>query len=224
MEQLGPVVQRQPQEPSAAVLLLHGGRETGLERPGWWNLPALRLRPFSSGLGRALPDAVIARARYRHRGWNGERADAAGDARAAVDWLAERYGPLPVVLVGHSMGGRAALAAAGHEAVRGVIGLAPWCPPGEPVEQLAGQRVALLHSDHDRITDPADSWRYLDRAAAAGAVTCGVEIPGSDHAMLRRAAVWHRLTTRLAAQMLGGAAAPTALRVPPDAAYRVLSG
>ncbi|WP_438949092.1 LLM class flavin-dependent oxidoreductase, partial [Streptomyces harbinensis] len=40
--------------------------------------------------------------------------------------LAARLGPVPVVLVGHSMGGRAALRAAGHPAVTGVVALAPW--------------------------------------------------------------------------------------------------
>lgn len=205
-----PVVHRRPEVPSAAVVLLHGGREAGLERPPWWNTPALRLRPFAAGVARALPGAVVCRVRYRHRGWNGERADAAADALSALAWLTAEFGTLPTVLLGHSMGGRAALAAGGHPAVRAVVGLAPWCPPQDPVGHLAGRRVALLHSDRDSVTDPAATWRFLARAAAAGAQTVGVEIPGSDHAMLRRAPVWHRLAVRLSVRALSpaGFAAP----------------
>jgi alpha-beta hydrolase superfamily lysophospholipase len=207
-----PVLRQRPEVPCAAVLLLHGGREAGLARPPLWNSPALRMRPFATAIARALPDAVVCRARYRHRGWNGERADAAMDARTAVEWLTAEFGTLPTVLVGHSMGGRAALHAAGHPAVRGVVALAPWCPPQDPVGQLAGRRVALLHSDRDPVTDPEATWRFLTRAKAAGAETIGLEIPGSDHAMLRRAPVWHRLTVRLVRQQLSpaGVTAPTA--------------
>jgi pimeloyl-ACP methyl ester carboxylesterase len=201
--QLEPVVYRRAEVPSAVVLLLHGGREAAVERPGLWNPPALRLRTFVGGIGRAVPEAVVCRVRYRHRGWNGDRADAARDAEAALEWLVAEFGTLPAVLVGHSMGGRAALRTGGHPAVRGVIGLAPWCPTEDPVVQLAGRQVALLHSDQDTVTAPEASWRCVERAGAAGAAAFGVEIGGSDHAMLRRGVVWQELTARLVRRMLG---------------------
>nr|WP_209310943.1 alpha/beta hydrolase [Streptomyces spiramenti] len=189
-------------------MLLHGGRETGPEEPPPWNLPGQRMRPFASALRRGLPDAVVARVRYRHRGWNPPRADAARDAVAALDGLAEEFGDLPVVLVGHSMGGRAALWAAGHPSVQGVVGLASWAPPEDPVEQLAGRRVVMFHSDRDRMTDPRGSWLCVARARQAGAAACGVRISGSDHAMLRRAALWHALTVRVVAGLLDPALMP----------------
>ncbi|WP_420712490.1 alpha/beta hydrolase, partial [Streptomyces sp. SPB78] len=82
----------------------------------------------------------------------------------ALDALAARDGDRPVVLLGHSMGGRAALRAAGHPTVRGIVALAPWCPEGEPVAQLAGRELVILHGDQDRVTSPDASWRLLARA------------------------------------------------------------
>ncbi|MFK4068283.1 alpha/beta fold hydrolase [Streptomyces sp. NPDC029674] len=183
--------------PRAAVLLLHGGREHGTSTPPAWNLPSLRMRPFARAIRRAFGarGIVVGEVRYRCRGWNGEREDAAHDARRALDALAPRIGDAPVVLVGHSMGARAALRAADHPSVRAVVGLAPWCPPGEPVGHLRGRGVVLLHGDRDRTTDPAESREYVARAAAAGADATLVTMPGSDHAMLRAASAWHALTT-----------------------------
>lgn len=214
----------QPHPPAAAVLLLHGGRETGLGAPppGPLNLPGVRMRPFARGLRGALPGDVLVRAvRYGHRGWNGDRADALHDTVRALDELRRTAGEIPVVLLGHSMGGRAALAAAGHPLVRGVVGLAPWCPQGDPVAHLAGRDVVLVHGTRDRVTNPADSRFLTERARKVGARTCLIGVDGGDHAMLRRAAAWHRLTTALVTGLLDRAPLPgpvaEALRLPPGA-------
>ncbi|MET9554454.1 alpha/beta fold hydrolase [Streptomyces sp. NPDC006645] len=199
------VLDRSLRRPRTAVLLLHGGRSEGMEPPPRWNPAAARMRPFTRAVLRATEghDVLVGRVRYRHRGWNGERADAAVDARRALDELEVLAGSVRVVLVGHSMGGRAALAAAGHDLVRGVVGLAPWCPAGEPVDQLADRRVVLVHGDRDRTTDPLGSRDVARRARAVGADACAVLMTGGDHAMLRRANEWHALTTGLVSGFLG---------------------
>lgn len=199
------VVRHAVESPRAAVLLLHGGRSEGTRAPAPWNLAAARMRPFVRAVVRAGrgQDLLVGSVRYRCRGWNGEREDALQDARRALDELALRSGNVPTVLVGHSMGGRAALRAAGHPLVRGVVALAPWCPDGEPVTQLRGRRLVLLHGDRDRTTDPAASLEYAGRAAEAGAEVCALLMPGGDHAMLRRAGAWHRLTSRTVSGLLG---------------------
>ncbi|MGW8882977.1 alpha/beta hydrolase [Streptomyces sp. NPDC055749] len=213
------------QSPSAAVLLLHGGREAGTAPPpfGPLNLPAVRMRPFRRAITKATDpaDVLVRSVRYSYRGWNGAREDPFHDAVRALDALRREAGDIPVVLVGHSMGARASLRAAGHPLVRGVVGLAPWCPPEDPVEQLADRDVVLLHSTHDRVTSPRNSRALADRARRAGARTCLITVEGSDHAMLRRAALWHELATALVTALLGQNALPdavsAALRLPRDA-------
>lgn len=189
----------------AAVLLLHGGRADAPEPPPRLNLPALRMRPFASAVTRATAhaDVLVAHVRYRHRGWNGHHAHPVADALRALDELRAVAGPVPVVLVGHSMGGRAALRAAADPQVEGVVALAPWCPPAEPAAHLRGRVVVALHDEHDRVTRAADTWAYLTRAREARARVHGVRMPRGGHAMIADAGLWHRITAGAAAALLG---------------------
>ncbi|RAG87067.1 alpha/beta hydrolase [Streptacidiphilus pinicola] len=186
---------------------MHGGEEHGVNPPSRVNPPLQRLRPFERALRRSpLGDGLgVAEVAYRCQGWNGERADAAVDAEEALTELVAQVGPgTPIVLLGHSMGGRAALRIGGHASVAGVVALAPWCPPGEAVAQLADHRLLIVHSDHDRVTPAAESLDFAARARVAGAQVARCVIPRSDHAMVRRAVTWHRLTTLLTGALLGG--------------------
>ncbi|THA27562.1 alpha/beta fold hydrolase [Streptomyces sp. RKND-216] len=199
------MLHRTAASPQAAVLVLHGGRADGLDAPPPWNLPGARMRPYLRAVARATEgrDVVVGAVRYRYRGWNGVRGDAARDAERALEELRALAGPVPVVLVGHSMGGRAALRAAAHDLVTGVVGLAPWCPPGEPVDHLRGRRLVLLHGNRDRMTDPRGSWELAVRARVAGAESCHLTVVGGDHAMLRRAVLWHTRTAESVRGLLG---------------------
>jgi dienelactone hydrolase len=192
------------------VLVVHGGREADLAPARPWQPAAVRMTAFRQPLRRATAGGAVAigMVRFRHRGWNGRRADAARDVLAALDAVAEECGPVPVVLLGHSMGGRAVLRAAGHPAVTGVVALAPWCPVGEECSQLAGRTLVTLHGDRDRVTDPAATTAYGLRARAAGAAVAGIEVAGGDHAMLRRGRDWHRGAAGLVAALLGLRAVP----------------
>jgi dienelactone hydrolase len=189
------------------VLVLHGGQADSTRPARSWSPAALRLVPFVRAITAALADTdtAVASVRYRYRGWNGPRADAAVDAARAVNEAAAWPGRPRIVLVGHSMGGRAALHAAGHPQVLGVVALAPWWPPGEPVDQLRGKHLRVFHAPRDRVTDPHASLDLVHRARAAGADAAWAAVPSSDHAMLRRARTWHAVT----------AGAVTELAVPP---------
>ncbi|RKE17189.1 serine aminopeptidase domain-containing protein [Streptomyces sp. TLI_171] len=197
-----------PPSPDAAVLVLHGGREFGSAPPPALNLPGLRMRPFARAVERGALTApgrslAVGAVRYRCRGWNADRADAARDAEAALADLAEQLGPVPTVLIGHSMGGRAALRAAAHPCVRGVVALAPWCPRDEPTAHLSGRTVLMLHGDRDKVTAPGDTDLFALRAREHGARVAGYRVYGSGHTLLRRAGDWHRSTADLALALLG---------------------
>ncbi|MFE5773317.1 alpha/beta fold hydrolase [Streptomyces sp. NPDC056485] len=195
---------------AGAALVLHGGRADSLTPPPLLNLPGLRMRPLARALNQdpLFADVLVASVRYRMRGWNGQWADPVQDARRALEELRAVAGPIPVVLVGHSTGARAALRAADDPHVQGVVALAPWCPPGEPVKHLAGCTVMALHDESDRITTATDTWSYLRRARAAGGRVRRIRMPRGRHAMIREARLWHRLTTACAATALGLAEPP----------------
>ncbi|MFD6285447.1 alpha/beta hydrolase [Streptomyces sp. NPDC060205] len=198
------VVRRPARSPRAAVLFLHGGRSDSRAPSRPWHLAAVRMKPFLRAVARAIPDddVLLAEVRYRVRGWNGGDADSLRDARRALEELRRLAPDVPVVLVGHSMGGRAALRAGGAAQVRGVLALAPWCPEGEPVAQLRDKEVVVLHGDRDRVTDPLLSRAFVNRARAAGARAAFVDMAGGDHAMLRRAGDWHRIAVSTVLEML----------------------
>ncbi|MFJ5643280.1 alpha/beta fold hydrolase [Streptomyces sp. NPDC093223] len=198
------VVRRAPRDRArAAVLVLHGGQEIGRRPARPWQPAALRMRPFVSAAASVSSprDVLVGQVRYRYRGWNDD-ADPLQDTLRALDELRGLAGDVSVVLVGHSMGGRAALRAAADPSVRGVLALAPWCPPGDPVDDLSGTRVLVLHGDRDRVTEPAESAGYVRRARAAGAQAGMVLLRGGDHAMLRRSHDWHRASAAAIRRLL----------------------
>jgi alpha-beta hydrolase superfamily lysophospholipase len=168
--------------------------------------------PVAAAIRQALrgSGAVVERPRFRVRGWNGAQASPVGDLNDVLDAIAAEFGSVPVVLVGHSMGARAAVRAAGHPAVSAVAGLAPWLPPGEPAGQLAGRRVLLAHGTADSITSPAETWAFLEQARAVTEVAA-VEVRDGDHPMLRRARLWHAIAAEFARAALGMTPADPAL-------------
>lgn len=191
-------------DPRAVALVLHGGTSISQDPVASTSTALLRMVPFAWSLRRAGSGRlVVARLRNRVRGWNGEQQSSVHDARWALQQLADRFGPLPVGLVGHSLGGRTALRVAGHPTVASVAALAPWLPEGEPLRQLAGRRVLLVHGTADRITSAAATSRYAARARSQGVDVRHLELPGG-HSMLRGASEWHRLATEFTLSALLG--------------------
>ncbi len=182
----------EPAGVTGVVVVAHGGKSVSSEPTTTVQPAVLRMIPLARAIRRALrgSGAVVFRPRFQLRGWNGEQALPVHELSRILDEIGRGFGPVPVVLVGHSMGARAALRVAGHPAVSAVAGLAPWLPPGEPVGQLAGRRVLLVHGTADGITRPEDTWAYAERARSVAEVMA-VEIRKGDHAMLRRAGLWH---------------------------------
>lgn len=193
-----------PERPRAVTVVLHGGRADSYDSVTGRRLAALRMRPFADAIRRRSPDVAVWLLRYRYRGWNAPYAHPVEDVGFALTEAERRHGSTPVVLVGHSMGGRAALRAAAHPLVRGVAALAPWLPGREPVEQLAGRRLMVVHGDRDRTTSPAASALFAQRAARVADGVLLVRVTGDGHGMLRRARTWHGLTAGFVAATLTG--------------------
>ncbi|MBL1081324.1 alpha/beta hydrolase [Streptomyces actinomycinicus] len=187
---LGKAVGPEPMSVSGAVLLLPGGEENSARRPS-----PVRAMTLIRSLGRAFARAgrgeglAVHPVRYRYRGWNGSEAHLAADAEWAADEVVRRYGDVPVCLAGIDMGGRAALRAGGHGAVNSVVALAPWLPeedvaaPAEPVRQLSGRRVLIVHGTNDERTDPELSFRFAARAKKANREVCRFEVHSDGHGL-----------------------------------------
>jgi hypothetical protein len=188
---------------TGVIVVAHGGKSVSSEPTTAVQPAVLRMVPLARAIRRALrgSGAVVFRPRFQLRGWNGEQALPVRDLNRILDDIGRRFGPVPVVLVGHSMGARAAMRVAGHPVVSAVAGLAPWLPPGEPVRQLAGRRVLLVHGSADGITRPEDTWAYAERARSVAEVMA-VEIRNGDHAMLRRAGLWHSVAAEFVCSVL----------------------
>jgi pimeloyl-ACP methyl ester carboxylesterase len=198
----------EPRGPACGIaLVLHGGREHSLDPVRSGQLAVVRMLPFAAALRRAgSPHGlVVARLRYAVRGWNGGVQSPVADARWALGRLDERFPGVPVALVGHSMGGRTALHVAAFPTVRSVVGLAPWIEETDPVAQLRGRRVLIVHGDRDRVTSPRRSAEYARAASAVAESVSYVAVRAEGHAMLRRAGVWHRLAAGFVTGVLCGA-------------------
>jgi pimeloyl-ACP methyl ester carboxylesterase len=199
-----PILVRQPGAMAvrAVALVLHGGREVSAEPVTAYQLAVLRMVPIARHLASAgeADGLGVWRLRFRYRGWNSrsggaEEAHPAADVRWAVQQLREHHGDVPIVLVGHSMGGRAALWAADEPGVVGLVGLAPWVTPNEPYKQVIGRRLLVVHGTRDRTTSAKNSKALVDAVRADSDVDATwVHLRGSGHGMLRRAGVWNDLT------------------------------
>ncbi|MET9777213.1 alpha/beta hydrolase [Streptomyces sp. NPDC006367] len=172
------------------VLLLPEGDEVSGRRPSAL-LAAASVRALGRRLARAGREEGLAAhvVHYRYRGWNGAEAHLARDADWAAGEAVRRYGDVPVCLLGVGMGGRAALRAAGHEAVGSVLAIAPWLPEEdmaaepEPVKQLAGRQVLIVHGTNDGRSDPELSFRLAARAKKANRDVCRFEVHSDGHGL-----------------------------------------
>jgi predicted esterase len=187
---LGRAVGQERTAVSGVVLLLPGGDAVSARRPA-----PLLAGGLVRALGRRLARAgraeqlAVHAVRYRCRGWNGADANLASDAGWAADEVVRRYGDVPVCLAGYDMGGRAALHAGGHEAVSSVLAVAPWLPeedvaaPPEPVKQLVGRQVLIVHGTNDERSDPELSFRLAARAKKANRQVCRFEVHSDRHGL-----------------------------------------
>ena len=182
-----------PGRTRAVALFCHGGTVANLEPPRERALSLVRMRAIEQFVADTAGGSGVTTCllRYRVAGWNGAAADAYADVRWSLDRIRAAHGrDVPIVLVGHSMGGRAVLRAGGEDQVAAVCALAPWTPPDEPVEHLRDRTVVIVHGRGDRWVPAALSEEFAGRAQQAGARVARFTVAGG-HSMLRRANLWH---------------------------------
>lgn len=194
-----------PRDPQGVVLVLHGGaaRRHGM-RVSPAQLSVLRMIPVArriTGVGRGR--LAVFRLLNSVRGWDTHHTPV-DDVTWALDQLRARFGEaLPTCLVGHSLGGRAAIEAGGLPDVRSVVALAPWVYPTDGSGDLTGRQVLVVHGTEDHIASPTRSLavaRNLQRTAQVGYIS----VEGGRHAMLRHHAAFDGYAAAFAAATLLG--------------------
>jgi dienelactone hydrolase len=197
---------RTPRRPRGIVLVLHGGasrRAAAAVSPT--QLSVLRMVPVAARVALAGHGRLaVFRLLNSARGWDEHRTPV-DDVAWALDRVRERYGDLPVCLVGHSLGGRAALLSLGRPGVRSVVAMAPWVYESDGARDVpAGRRVLVVHGDADRVASPQRSAavaQALRRSAEVGYV----RVTGGGHAMLRHGRLFDRVAADFAVATLLGA-------------------
>lgn len=200
---------RKPEDPDAVVLVLHGGASRG---------PQMMVSPTQLSVIRMIPTARrVARegrgrlAVYRllnsYRGWDSTHTPVQ-DTAWALAQTKQKYGVLPVGLIGHSLGGRAALKAGSLDGVRSVVALNPWLYPDDDAD-LTDRKVLFVHGSQDRVASPSRAAAVAARMSRSpGADVEFVTISGGKHAMLRHGRDFDQLAAEFtAATLLGDASA-----------------
>ena len=193
--------------PRGLVLMLHGGKADGLDEVGDRSASWRRSSWMMDQIGGRLNRAGVGVWLVRHsvRGWNARTASPPSpvpDARWALDEVRRAHGDVPVVLLGHSMGARTAVAVAGDPSVTGVVALAPWLPADEPNRPLRGKHLAAAHGRADRITSYRQTRGFVRRAAEVAASTEFVDMGRVGHYMLRHVAAWNDVAASRALALL----------------------
>lgn len=194
-------------EPRGIVLMMHGGAKTGQKVVGRRSASYRRTTAMRDVLEPRVIDHGLALwlLRFGVRGWNagpGLEPSPVSDARWALDRTAEEHPGVPVVILGHSMGARTALHVADHPSVVGVVGLAPWIEPSDPVDTLAGRHLVAGHGSRDKITSAQMTRAFVTRAQGVAASADFVDMGRLGHYMLARPDAWNRFALRSTLEVL----------------------
>jgi len=181
-----------PAAPHGLVLVLHGGASRrGNPMVSPLQLSVLRMIPIAKRIARAGRGRLgVFRLLNSHRGWDTTHTPV-HDARWALQALGERYGAdVPVCLIGHSLGGRAALLTGPEPSVRSVIALNPWVYATDHAD-LAARQVLVVHGTDDRVA-PIERSASVSRRLSRTAEVSFQTVEGGRHAMLRHGGEFER--------------------------------
>lgn len=180
----------------AIALLLHGGRATEPQPQRFRDISYLRMLPFVGAIRRASKGLITpVLVHNTHGGWVASSGSGVVQARELVRRLNEQY-DLPIVLLGHSSGGWAALRAGREDAVLGSVALAPWVADDERAEPLQRKRVRVIHGANDTVCSPQKAREFVERLQELGADATFEEVPGGGHALMDQPWRWHSLAAQ----------------------------
>jgi len=188
--------------PRGVLLMLHGGkphshRTVGGRSASWRRTLSMQREIASPAQALGLSTWVL---RHRVAGWNDPAAPSpVPDALWALEQIRDEYADVPVVLLGHSMGARTAVRVAHDRSVVGVVALAPWFPPGEPVAPVADKPLVAFQGQRDRITSYAETAGFVARAGDQARL---VDLGAVGHYMLRARRRWNDAALSAAAAMV----------------------
>lgn len=200
---------------SSAILILHGGRERDHTATQPWQPAYLRMLDLYVGLRIQARSCAVYLLQHGVRGWNGEGLEPppVTDARRALSAITSAHPDARIALLGHSMGGRTAMAVASTPGVVGVCALAPWLPAGEPLPtQDPSRRFVIAHGSADRTTSPVESSGFARRLRDRGDRVAYVTQPGGRHALLDGFWDWHRFAVRTTLGLAGDRPLPEMLQ------------
>jgi predicted esterase len=216
------------------VILAHGGSEQA-DRPARdWHSGLLRVLRLGDVAAEAAPYAAVGLLRYRVSGWNGASADPARDVLQVIEAAQQNFERM--LLIGHSMGGRAVLRASCVPGVCGVLALAPWVPSDEPNLQPCDVPVVIATGTSDETTTADETRRFVERSRKGGCRIGYLEIAGAGHRLLMHAKEADHLVRSFVSHALGtgdeliGSLISADDRRPPDLAptqvdaWRYISG
>lgn len=191
----------------ALALILHGGRAVDPQLRRFHDVSYLRMLPFAPTVWRVSRGQVApVLVHNRHGGWIASSGSGLVQTRELVHRLAHEHG-LPVVLLGHSSGGWAALRCGGEQEVAGTVALAPWIDLDDPVEHLRDKVVRIIHGEADTVCSPQRSRDLVGRLHAAGGDASYHGVADGGHALLDRPWRWHGLAARAVMDVVVGATA-----------------
>ena len=167
------------------MVCVNGG--AGRDVPGTWSAT---LEWLVNRLAPDFPSLSFFEVRYRIKSWK-RLSWCIEDCRAAMSLAAEE-GAEELALLGFSMGGAVAIAAADDPRVATVIGLAPWIPDRLDVATLDGRRLAIAHGSLDRWlpgipgVSPKSSLRGFERIRQRGIDATYTIVSGGIHGLAVR--------------------------------------
>ena len=194
--------------PDGLVLMLHGGKADDLtpvdDGSASWRRSRWMMDHVHGRMNRAGVSVWLLR--YSVRGWNARVASPPSpvlDARWALDEVRCELGDVPVVLLGHSMGGRTAVAVADDPSVAGVVTMAPWLPPDEPNAGLAGKPFAAAHGRSDKITSIRQTRAFCRSAQGVASSVEMHDMGRVGHYMFRNLPAWNHFAVDRSLAQLG---------------------